>query len=427
MPLIAAPSPACSDEARPRRCGDRSSNITVTSGVISDQPKAYSVTGNSAHATCGVEGQVQCDVAERGDGHDLKAPADLSPLRHTPCQAAAHPGTRHHAGDRHHEVHEELRRLEPQVRTQPLRRTQHVEKEAVERQHAHHHERDEARAAEQTPVAAHQRPDAQRLATLGRQGLRQPRRARQPQQQADAGQKPEDRGPAQVHEQHAADQRGQRGRDAEEQRHLRHHALRIDRIEQVAHDGARHHHAGAARKALQHAPGHQRADVVGERAADRGQREHADAGQDHRPTPEAVGQRTMEQVHHRDAEQIRRQRLLHLQRAGRQRCRDAGERRQVGVDRKRPDRAQAAQQRGQHPARTRPVGGVVNGRGQSGSVCVRRLHSCHAAEPMAGSVIGGGHAHTHSGSTRCAAGGRAVGCRARAAGTGHVAARASHA
>ena len=71
----------------------------------------------------------------------------------------------------------------------------------------------------------------------------------------------------------------------------------------------------------------------------------------HRAAAEAVGERAVEQIHHREAEQVGRERLLHLDRRGADRPGDAGEGRQVGVDRERPEHAQAGEQDGQGPAR----------------------------------------------------------------------------
>jgi hypothetical protein len=59
---------------------------------------------------------------------------------------------------------------------------------------------------------------------------------------------------------------------------------------------------------------------------------------------EAIGQRAVEQVHRREAEQVGRQRLLHLQRRGAERAADRRECRQVGIDRKRPEHAEAREQ-----------------------------------------------------------------------------------
>jgi hypothetical protein len=79
-----------------------------------------------------------------------------------------------------------------------------------------------------------------------------------------------------------------------------------------------------------------------------------DAPEHHRPAAEAVGQRAVKQVHEGKAEQVGRQRLLHLDRRGAQRLRDAGERRDVGVDGKRPQHAEHGQQGGKCPARGAP-------------------------------------------------------------------------
>jgi hypothetical protein len=57
-----------------------------------------------------------------------------------------------------------------------------------------------------------------------------------------------------------------------------------------------------------------------------------------------VGQRAVEEVHRREAEQVGRQRLLHLQRRGVERRADRRERRQVGIDRERPEHAEAREQ-----------------------------------------------------------------------------------
>jgi hypothetical protein len=76
--------------------------------------------------------------------------------------------------------------------------------------------------------------------------------------------------------------------------------------------------------------------------------------QDHGPAPDAVGQCAVKQIHDRKAEQVGRQRLLHLHRRGADGLRNAGEGRQVGVDGKRPQHAQARQQDSKGPARCAP-------------------------------------------------------------------------
>ena len=123
--------------------------------------------------------------------------------------------------------------------------------------------------------------------------------------------------------------------------------------------------AGARRHALQGAEEDQRADVIRQGAAGRRQREHDQAAEHHRTPAEAVRERAVEQVHDGEAEQVGRERLLHLDRRGADRLGDAGEGRQVGVDRERPEHAQAGQEHGQGPAGRLPE----VGRRGSWSVC----------------------------------------------------------
>ena len=209
------------------------------------------------------------------------------------------------------------------------------------------------------PIAAHQVTHLERLALFGVQRFGQPPRRDDEEGRADRRQKPEHGMPAGVHEQKAPHQRRHGRRHAEEDGHLRHHALRLVRRVHVADDRARHHHAGTDREALQGAKEDQLPDRCGQRAAHRGQREQGDARQHHRPAAETVGQRAVEQVHRGKAEQVGRQRLLHLHRRGGERTGDAAEGRQVGVDRKRPEHAQAGQQQRQGPARAGPELGRV--------------------------------------------------------------------
>ena len=88
-------------------------------------------------------------------------------------------------------------------------------------------------------------------------------------------QRPEDGAPAEEVEQRAADDRRERGPDAEHERDLRHHALRFGAVKAVADDGAADHEPAARRQPLQHAREPQRLDVAGDRAAERAEREHA--------------------------------------------------------------------------------------------------------------------------------------------------------
>ena len=146
------------------------------------------------------------------------------------------------------------------------------------------------------------------------QRLRQELPVERKQDDADARQEPEDRVPAGVNEEEPADHRRDRGSDAEIDRHLRHDALRVGGREHVADHRTRDDDAGAGRHALQGAKEDQRADVLREGAADRGEREHGQPGEHDRAPAEAVRECAVEEIHDREAEQIRRQRLLHLDR-----------------------------------------------------------------------------------------------------------------
>jgi hypothetical protein len=237
---------------------------------------------------------------------------------------------------------EELRRPHPEMGAQPLGRRQHIQEHAVERHAAGEHQGHEACVAQQLGVAAHQVHRVEGLPLAGVQTLGQPARVDRDQQHTHAGQDPEDRVPAQVHEQEPAHHRRNGRGHAEEDRDLRHHPLRITGREHVADDGARNHDARARRHALQRPEPHQRADGLRQRAAHAGQGEQRQAGQHDRPPAQRVGQRAVEQVHQRKTEQVGTERLLHLRRRGAQRLRNALEGRQVGIDRERPQRAQAA-------------------------------------------------------------------------------------
>ena len=189
------------------------------------------------------------------------------------------------------------------------------------------------------------------------QGLGQQAPVQPKEQAAHRGQAPEDGVPAPSHEHMAAEGRRDHRRHAEEDGHLRHHLLGGGGRVHVANDGPRHHHAGASRQPLKGAAHDELGDRLRQGTAHRGQGEQGHASEHHRAPAEAVGQCPMKEVHHRKGQQIGRQGLLHLQRCGPQRLRNAlrtGEGRQIGIDGKRPDHPQAGQQQGQLPARAGP-------------------------------------------------------------------------
>jgi hypothetical protein len=100
-------------------------------------------------------------------------------------------------------------------------------------------------------------------------------------------------------------------RDTEDHRDVAHQPLRVVALQRIAHDRAADDQADARGQSLQRAEGQQHRQRRGQRAADRGQREHRDADQDHRPPAERVGQRAVHQRHRRVAEQVDADGLLH--------------------------------------------------------------------------------------------------------------------
>jgi hypothetical protein len=116
------------------------------------------------------------------------------------------------------------------------------------------------------------------------------------------------------------------------------------RCEQVAHHGARAHHACAQRSALQRAPGDQRFHGLGAGAAQGGQHIDGHACQQDGATPEAVGQRPPGQLRTPEGQQEGRQRELHLGDLGGERCLDRGQGRQVEISGQRLQPQQQAEQ-----------------------------------------------------------------------------------
>ena len=278
------------------------------------------------------------------------------PRLDAPGHPPRHEGATHNAADSEQKKPEELRRRQVQNLAQIGGRREHIQEHAVEGHAAGQHQHQQTRVAQQLGIAPHQMAGAEGLARRDVQRLGQPTPSGRTEQGAQRRQQPEDGVPVAIHEDQPADQRCHGRRDAEEDRHLRHHALGIGQRKQVADDGARNHHTGARADTLQGAKEHQLTDRLRQRAAHRGQREQRDAGQQYRAAPEAVGQRAMEEVHDREAEQVARQRLLHLHRRGADGRGDARKRWQVGVDRERTDHAHAGQQQSQRPARAAPEG-----------------------------------------------------------------------
>jgi len=224
------------------------------------------------------------------------------------------------------------------------------------------------------PVAARECQRREGLAPLGRQGFRQHSGGEHQHADRHEREEPEDRTPAEPGEQPAANDRRDRRCCAEEQGDLAHQLLRMHGGEQVPHDGAPDHDAGAAAHALQHAPPDQHAHMRRGGAHDTGEREYCEPDEDDGAAAEAVGQRTVEQHHHREAGEVARQRLLQMNGCRRKAVGDALEGRQVGVDREGAERGQGGQQSGEHPHRPAP------GNGGAELSVGRRRHRADPAE-----------------------------------------------
>ncbi len=225
-------------------------------------------------------------------------------------------------------------------------------------------QRQEGRRRQHPRIRAQQVTRFQRLALFRGQRLRQPPPANQPGTASKKHQESEDRTPAEPHMQPAADHRGHGRRHREHQCHLRHQALRLGPFEHVAHDRPADDHAGAGRHALQR-PKHQQAlDVPGHRTPQGHQIEQGQNRQRHPPSPQGVGNRSMPQRHDGKGHHVGGQRLLHQQRRGVENASDLRHRRQVGIDRKWPDRRQCGQHRGKTAS---SAGGRWRGSGHGNS------------------------------------------------------------
>ena len=217
-------------------------------------------------------------------------------------------------------------------------------------------------------------------------------------------QEPEDRMPAGVHEQQAADHRRDRRRHAEVDRHLRHHPLRVGRREHVADDGARHHHAGAGATC----PAARGRTPAGRCVCDSAQPTEAsvNTATPHSTTgrrPKLSDSAPWNRFITRKAEQVGRQRLLHLHRRGAERLRRC-RRRPAGRCRSRTARAcpgRPAARPASSAGRARAVGVGVHRGGERAArrSLQRELLQCKVAlmtmpAPRAGAPGGRMH-HAH--------------------------------
>ena len=199
---------------------------------------------------------------------------------------------------------------------------------------------------QQEAVGAQGAAGAAAQALRGAAGFRQAAGHEQHGQQRGNGDSPEHGAPAAPLDQEAAEQRRQDGRDAEHQREQRHHARRLGPGVQVAHHGARHHHAGAGAQALHKAPGHQALDVGRQGAAHAGHGKHGQAKVQRLLAPQHVGGRAVHHLPQAQRHKKGHQAGLHPRGRGAQAGAYRGQGRQVHVDGKRAYGLQQAQDQG---------------------------------------------------------------------------------
>ena len=161
--------------------------------------------------------------------------------------------------------------------------------------------------------------------------------------QREGKQQEEDGAPVQCGDHPAADDRGQDRRQAHDQDQRGKGARRFARAAAVAHHGAGDDHAGGTAQRLQHAPGGEGGDVVGQRAAERRQREQRQPGVQRRLAAEAVGQRPPDQLAAGHADEEAGQREFGAAGGRGQIPLQRRERGQIHVDRERADGGQRAE------------------------------------------------------------------------------------
>ena len=174
----------------------------------------------------------------------------------------------------------------------------------------------------------------------GSQRLRQHEPGQEQAERRGERQHAEDQPPAPDQHQPAAGERRQHRRDRDHQHHHRHQPRRLRPAVQVADDRPRdHHHRGGA-DPLHQPRRDQRPDRRRKRAAERADEEDREPDIERRLAPELVRQRPIDELRHAESGEERRQRELRRLRRGAEIGRHLRQRRQVHVDRERPDRAE---------------------------------------------------------------------------------------
>ena len=155
------------------------------------------------------------------------------------------------------------------------------------------------------------------------------------------------RAPAERGLQHAADHRRADRRERHDGAHQRELAPRARAGIKVAHDRAREHDRARRAERLEGARRQQRLDRGRERAGERGRAVDRERRAQHRNAAEAIRQRAVDDLSDRVGDHVERERELHRRGRGAEQPPDLGKRRQVHVDRDRPERGQQREQGGQ--------------------------------------------------------------------------------
>lgn len=292
---------------------------------------------------------IEQQVDAGGAAHYGIAGGDGARQRHLAGQAAGKPRTAGQSGHGRAEQPEKAGFRHPEVGHQEDRGGQDIDEEAAEVEGQRRAGGQEGRRGHDFPVGAGQVSRAQGLAFFRRQRFRQQFPTGQPQDAGGEYQEGEDRTPAEQGLQPAADDRGDGGGQREHHGDLRHQALGLGAVEQVADDGPADDDARPGGDALHGPPEPQLLDAGGQHAAGRGDGEQADGDQDDLAPPEAVGNGAVPQGHQGEGEQVGRQGLLHFQRRRLQLFADLVEGGQVGVDGKGAERRERGQQGGDAP------------------------------------------------------------------------------
>ena len=229
---------------------------------------------------------------------------------------------------------------------QDERRARQIDEEARDAEAADEGQAEEVAVAKQEFVAAERRAERAVDAMLHRPRFLEAGGQQDRGDQRGTRDHPEDGAPAERLDHEAAGQRRQDRRHAEHQHQQRHQPRGFGAGVQIAHDGARHHHAGAGAEALDEAEGDQPFDGRRQRRADAARRKQRQAEIERRLAPDHVGDRADDDLAKTHRQEEHQQAHLHCGGAGAEALADRGQCGQVHVDGKRADGRQEAKDDG---------------------------------------------------------------------------------